>query len=249
MALCAFCQRPAKMSGEHIWGAWIGQLLKGREFSFRRVGKGGEILSEWEGDKLNSIAKVVCEPCNNQWMSAIDAEAKRTLSGVLLGRPVSFLPEGLNALAKLAFKMAVVCDHSTERPKPFFQPAVREKFKTSGIIPPGVQMWVGAFIEDGKRNGKFNGYYITLRNGKFRGFQYFIFTYGISPLVVQLAACRWSKPSPRKLAFPALRQHQVWNNTSVEFWPPTGRLEWPPKKSLDLSGMDVFISRWTTLVS
>jgi hypothetical protein len=35
--LCAFCLRPAQMSGEHLWSAWIGKLLADYKgvYSFR----------------------------------------------------------------------------------------------------------------------------------------------------------------------------------------------------------------------
>jgi hypothetical protein len=51
-------------------------------------------------------------------------------------------PDDLMSLALFGFKAAVLADHAFRKRRPFFKPSVREAFRNSLRIPPGVQMWL-----------------------------------------------------------------------------------------------------------
>lgn len=149
MRSCAFCHREAKMSGEHIWSEWIGKVLGGsRRYAFRRVDPNGRTLNTWNSDELDLTAKVVCEPCNNGWMSDIERDhAKPTFAPIIDGEPFCLLPLGIKSAAIWAFKITVIADHIQSNRLPFFTEIERTIFKERLDIPAGVQMWLAAYSE------------------------------------------------------------------------------------------------------
>ncbi len=146
MKNCAFCLRPAVMSGEHLWGAWIGRLYgePTSPYSFNTRLSDGHYKS-WKSRSVDLKAHVVCEPCNNTWMSDVEAEASKTMGNIITdAAPVSLLPLGIKSIAAFLFKTAVVADHTRPNIRPFF-PSVRKRFAESLEIPAGVQMWIASF--------------------------------------------------------------------------------------------------------
>src|SRR5438093_593692 len=114
MAQCAFCNQAAKLSGEHVWSDWIGELLHPlvKTFYFDRWDTSTGKTIRWRKPKLNEKTNVVCKTCNNVWMSSIEGNAKNTLSWIIRdGAPVSLLPRGIASFATFAFKCAVIANH------------------------------------------------------------------------------------------------------------------------------------------
>jgi hypothetical protein len=84
MQACAFCPRIAKMTGEHLLGDWISRLhAQGsaqtmytiREFERDRSSGARVLTRSWRSRTVNLKAYVVCEPCNNRWMSEVENDA------------------------------------------------------------------------------------------------------------------------------------------------------------------------------
>jgi hypothetical protein len=86
--LCPFCQKPGKMSDEHIWGDWLrGEIpFVGRKHFFHsvEVRESGEEITDTRiraGDPLNAQIRV-CRDCNHGWMREIQEDARPTLSSM-----------------------------------------------------------------------------------------------------------------------------------------------------------------------
>lgn len=253
MARCAFCHRVAKLSGEHIWSEWINSLLGSREYVFRRNAEDGSVIATWKNDELNWKANVVCEPCNNGWMSDLENDhAKPTLSGIILGRSMSILPLGISSLSAVGFKTAVLTDHMRLGHPPFFLESVRSAFRKSLRVPSNVQMWIATHVEPKQRNGMLRSYYVNVGHGRYGHFQYFVVTYGLSPFLIQVVSRKWIKPSaslPKRAPVPRVIQNDFWNDIP-EFWPPKGEpLTWPTAKYLGGDMLKTFADRWTQLRS
>jgi hypothetical protein len=209
------------MSGEHIYSDWINKVLGGkRTYNFRRVGHDGSTLNQWSSRELDLTAKVVCEECNVGWMSDIEHKhAKPAFAPIILGSPVSLLPLGIHSAAVWAFKIAVLADHLQSTRAPFFTEVTRTNFRLRQKIPYGVQVWLAAFHDPGTRNGLFNAHYLKLRDGRYRGFEYLVVTYGIAPLLIQLTAPRWGNQSKRRVQIPQLIQ----TRTGIRLQSPSGQ--------------------------
>ena len=137
MKQCAFCLRPAKMTGEHIWSAWIGRLFDDQEIIFYTIERGvkPEDTAHWKSRSIDAKASVVCEQCNNGWMSDLDAEASITMSNMIrYGWGVSLLPLGIAIVAAFAFKTAVVVDRASSKRVLVFVLMTWEIHPTPGIV-------------------------------------------------------------------------------------------------------------------
>jgi hypothetical protein len=110
---CAFCPSPAVAhGGEHAWSDWMNKLITGKLFRFASFTETGEIRT-WRKRKLDAKLPVVCEPCNNGWMSDLEnKDAKPAIKDLIVSdKIVKLSPERLKSIARFAFKTAVVADH------------------------------------------------------------------------------------------------------------------------------------------
>jgi hypothetical protein len=148
---CAFCPATAKLSGEHLWSDWMNDLFPGKK-RFTSKNEKGEIIVDRISDNLDWKAKVVCEPCNNTWMSEIESKhAKPAMKDLIAGDldiPVS--QARARSIALFAFKTAVIFDHMKRDREPFFLRSVRHRFREHLAIPPQVRMWMARFVPMGK---------------------------------------------------------------------------------------------------
>ncbi len=143
---CAFCPETAKLSGEHIWSAWMEELIPGKKVFTTRNEK-EEIVSQRMARGLDWTAKVVCKRCNEAWMSEIENKhAKPAMSDLILGRPTAISHSRAHSLAVFAFKTAVVTDHRQRKREPFFVRATRYRFRESLTVPPRLGIWLASFL-------------------------------------------------------------------------------------------------------
>jgi hypothetical protein len=56
MQRCAFCNRTAKLTGEHVWSDWLNSIFPPSTYFYRLK------------------AKIVCRACNNGWMSNLESQ-------------------------------------------------------------------------------------------------------------------------------------------------------------------------------
>jgi|SRR5215469_5082405 len=148
---CAFCPETASRSGEHLWSAWIGDLIPGKK-KFSIKDEKGKVTSQWTSDQLDWKAKVVCEKCNNTWMSDIENNhAKPAMTDLIVGRVDIPIPQArARSIALFAFKTAVVFEHLRRGHEPFFNRSARHEFRTSLAIAPNVGMWMIGFLPSAK---------------------------------------------------------------------------------------------------
>src|SRR5271154_5981831 len=106
---CAFCPETANRSGEHLWSNWINDLVPGRK-KFTIRDENGNIVREWQSKELDWKAKVVCQRCNNTWMSDIENDhAKPAMTDLITGKvDVPITESKARSLALFGFKTAVV---------------------------------------------------------------------------------------------------------------------------------------------
>jgi hypothetical protein len=90
-----------------------------------REGKGKK--SRWTTfDRIDWTARVVCEACNNGWMSKMENHhAKPVLTPLITGHDskIEITQEIAKSIASWAFKTVVVLDHAHHRNVPWFPKA------------------------------------------------------------------------------------------------------------------------------
>lgn len=245
MAQCAFCESTAD-SGEHIWSDWFNKILpKTRGYQFLQ--ETGQGLRRYKARVLNRKLPVVCAKCNNGWMSDMENKhAKPAMEKLVLSDKGAVLsPQQLTSIALFAFKSAVIADHtplqSLDR-SPFFTMQQRAAFRDSFRIPGNVQMWLGAFKEEG--HGIFRAIYYPCPPESNPGFEVYAATFGAGFLIFQVVACRWTKNGPFGYV-PRVKQGRWWEKFTVPFWPNDGRsVFWPPDKQFTLRTASEFSRRW-----
>src|SRR5687768_12744892 len=87
MKRCIFCPNPRTMKhGEHIWDDWLNRE-NGKDI--RRLGTVTHLglhdvpIREYRTNRLEVASDVVCDPCNNEWMSVLSSEAKTRLEPII----------------------------------------------------------------------------------------------------------------------------------------------------------------------
>ena len=78
---CVFCDAPAD-SREHLLPRWLEGVLPSDEpmVQYRQIGNDEKDRQEWTCRPFRERARVVCQPCNNGWMSSLEVEAKQLLA-------------------------------------------------------------------------------------------------------------------------------------------------------------------------
>jgi hypothetical protein len=238
------------MSGEHLWSAWIGKLFADYKgiYSFR-TGISEQTTNRWKSRSIDMKAHVVCEGCNNTWMSDLEQQARTTMKDMIRNAGwVSLLPIGISSIAAFAFKTAVVADHITPNRHPFFSHSAREQFASTRQIPKHVQIWLGAFRGEHLLSGRYTSHYAKIRSTRFKSFEFYVFTYVAGFLALQLTAWRWASIAKKPRFIPQLTQHTNWARASVPLWPGTGiPVVWPPVDHLDDKSLRLFAERWARL--
>jgi hypothetical protein len=225
----------------------MGELFADTKFFFRKKLAADTDVTVWPSDSLDVTAKVVCEKCNNSWMSDLESQyAKPAMRDMILSpNPVTLGPQQIVSITTFAFKSSVIADHMQRGKRPFFPADVRRRFARSLRIPGGVQIWLGCIGDLDPHHGIFRMRYANTPIGAVNGFHLYAFTYGIRRLCFQVTAARWTKGRLRRVGGPWLTQGPIWDGFSVPCWPSDGALiHWPPPQHLSNQVLDAFSERW-----
>jgi hypothetical protein len=107
MKECAFCPSTARLSAEHIISGWMDDLFHGPMTA--KIQDSSGFTREWESESgaLDYTARVVCQECNNTWMSDIEGlHAKPVMTPLIKGdTPLPIGGAEAHSLALFAFKV------------------------------------------------------------------------------------------------------------------------------------------------
>jgi hypothetical protein len=250
---CAFCPTEAsKLSGEHIWDDWLNRALPTERFRVRQRLSRLDPFREYDATVLKEKLPVVCEKCNNTWMSDITDRVKRSCQDAIIdGAPLSLLPGNIALLAAFAFLKSVVADHATQLDDPFFTRGARERFRESLAVPTQVQMWIAAYQGAYRYSGKCDtGILTPSQPGPLYGIEFYAFTYVVGHLVLQTLAPRWKDIRHRTKLLPVLNPDAYWNPAVIKFWPDNGSsVSWPPSKYIGDDTIEKFIDRFNVSIN
>ncbi len=256
MRLCAFCPSPATKKGEHIFDNWLNKDEDGsrisRDYHMTSEGRSTVDALSYRSRSINITRPVVCGPCNNGWMSDITNFAKDVAEGAIrYAQPTSLSAEGIATLAAYAFLKAAVVDYAItlDGHRPFFQPKSRVMFRDELAIPNGTQIWLA---HHGSNRDLQSGHAwsttLQLYSGIVKGFDFYLFTYFVGHLVLQLTCPRWRKNAARRpKELPVLIEAKVWRHFTVPIWPDVQQAEWPPHHQLDSHTLQKLRDRFRNL--
>ena len=242
---CGFCGETANITGEHLWSAWFGRGLGDSRCRISRQEVSGEV-KRWSKKTLDEKANVVCEGCNNGWMSELEKRVKAIIGDMALhGTPKVLQPDEVAILAAFAFKCAVIADLMHDNRIVFFGRYDRWTFAKNLTIPPYVQMWLGRAEAD---RGVSDLGFFSSPHGFRNGFESGVFTYSIGQVLLQVVASRWNKRGPRRRCFPDYSHSGLWSTVLTQFWPDSGKpVKWPISVALSESQVDALVRSWETI--
>jgi hypothetical protein len=211
------------------------------EKAFHNINERMEVTKSWSSSQLDWKAKVVCEPCNNTWMSKIESDhAKPALAELIAGKLDIPIPQKrANSIALFAFKTTVIVEHlNRSRVVRFFPRQVRHRFRETLEIPHNVKMWMAGFLPPGK--GRVVTLYYDVPSAD--NLELYVCNYGVGRFVFQVLVER--APSLLSL-FPIAGFERL----AIPFWPriSTGFV-WPPAAVLNTTAeFEAFAMRWSRL--
>jgi hypothetical protein len=248
MKRCAFCPAEAvKRGGEHIWDDWLNRELPTKRFRVKQRLSHLDAFKEYDAVVLKEKLPVVCEKCNNTWMSNLTGQVKKYFKDVIIeGKPISLSLRDIALLASFTFLKAVVADHAIKKDNPFFTRAVRERFRESLAVPPEVQMWIAAYQGAQRYSGRCTNAILTPNEpSPLYGIEFYSFTYVVGHLALQVHAPRWRHVHHRTNPLPVLNPNDRWSPAAIRFWPNDGySVSWPPPKYIGDNMIEAFIDRF-----
>lgn len=104
---CIFCEREGKLSKEHLWPNWLGKMYVragDEKYSFgsktyldKELQRDG--VHEKPGHLFSLKNRVVCQECNNGWMSEVEEEVKPIILKLIGGKKLKVSDLELKALS------------------------------------------------------------------------------------------------------------------------------------------------------
>jgi hypothetical protein len=242
MPECAFCEHTGKLSAEHVISQWLVELFPG-PVDAQIYGDKGRNSKTFSQKSIDYTAKVVCEQCNNGWMSDIESlHAKPSLTPLVTGKfDIPITPAIARSIAIFAFKTAVVIDCSNRRAGPFFSRHLRHAFRRSLFIPNFVAMWFCPYASH-RWSVHVKSAYHDGKTTSGDPFHFYACTVALGNFCFQTLAVK-------QLGSSSFRAHtHLPEDVAVPFWPtttiPAGYV-WPHNRALgSMRDFGAFAGRW-----
>ncbi|MBB3591740.1 hypothetical protein FHX08_002084 [Rhizobium sp. BK529] len=148
---CIFCGS-APLSKEHIWADWLREYIPR---TYAKTNHNVNIVSgsafestkgkvNRPGDPHSQRLRVVCQQCNNGWMSEIQNRVKPNLSKLIIGESADLEPADRELLATWAVMFTYIWEQA--EPKLITStPEERRAFMETRLPPSGWTVWMAPY--------------------------------------------------------------------------------------------------------
>lgn len=155
---CIFCGPPVspnRMSDEHLWPDWMGDLLPNKDqttikrqtWTWAHHTKPREVTEAQQQQRLSSKTfPVVCANCNNRWMSVLESSVRPFLEPLIKGQSVAMTTDRQRLLAQWLAMKTFVLDHERMGQGPYFPIQTQDErtaFMNNRQMPFGFRAWIG----------------------------------------------------------------------------------------------------------
>jgi hypothetical protein len=154
--VCYFCGR-TPLTGEDFLPRWIGKLflVKGRRYGITKADYGAPSIVKRGQRKPEFPFKVVCETCNNDWMSTIENDVKSVLEPIIVkSAPSGHISEDQQRrLANWITLRAMIAEAASMGGLPCYDQSARDAFRNAkrlARIPPANSLvWIASLAVAG----------------------------------------------------------------------------------------------------
>lgn len=147
---CIFCNSTGRKSKEHLWPVWMHEHLpligNGYNVSelntFKWKNQIGAKKTKRQGHLTTKKIRVVCQKCNNGWMSMLENEAKPILTKILNDESFKLCAKNQQTIAQWITLKSIIGEHDDRdlRVTPF---AERNLFRKQLKIPNSYAIYIG----------------------------------------------------------------------------------------------------------
>lgn len=220
-----------------------------------KIGNIGPFLHQMAGVPDTEIntpvrkAKVVCQDCNNGWMSDLENETKPILSPMVADLALHLTEHDQNVLTRWTVKTAMMLDASSRRKgESCHAQALRERLRTHKEVPRLTAIWLGRFFRHELYSRAGRGWFTVneIPKAAHGCVTTFIFGYLVIQSMTIHAGAEYTEEN-----FPRIRAaFGPWDRTLVQIWPNTGIVNWPPAEFFVSTGPNAIgrlVNRWFPL--
>ena len=241
MRRCFFCSSDAS-SLEDAWPRWITNQFRANRPSEVQAERLGVQLSPWRVYQPELTVRCVCRTCNNEWMSALEVQAKRYLQPLLMGERCNVDTAGQAAIARWSLKTAMVLEALDQPERRAYTQTEREQLRSSAAIPWRTSVWLAASVDPSLFMSTKNRH-LGANAEQPSGVS---ITMAFAHVVLQVLTIRVPEDvGPNTLVTTNVRRGP-WAQTTIPICPP--RLSpavWPPPIGLNgESGLNAFAERF-----
>ena len=241
-----FCATGNPITGEHVFAEWIHDMLGPSVGELFRSST--ENVARWNVTGRSSQGKVwrVCASCNNEWMSRLEARAKRTLAAMIRDISIPLDREDQALIAQWAMKTAMVCEASNPPEHWFYTEAERDHLRALLSLPSDSFVWIGRYARSDLGINESRKLYRTESKDRDILGEGFSTAFVIAHLVIQVATVRRDRGGPEDRA-PELR-HRLgrWSPYLTQIWPTRAPFSWPPSSSfMTEEALEILYRRFT----
>ena len=182
--------------------------------------------------KPEITVKTVCNPCNNGWMSALEAECIPLIGSMMQGVTVPLSEDQQRLVAVWATKTAMMMDSikGREAGKRFYTRAECEQLRAERVIPDDTRIWLGQYIGDGTLGGFGTDFTVVAAElGMQRVARGMANTIVVGRLVLQIVTIHRHPEHLHRNISDVQPKPGDWQDLLVPICPSSRTVEWPPK--------------------
>jgi hypothetical protein len=244
MRKCRFCQSAAN-SLEDVWPHWIVDQFRQAEPTEMHAERHGTTLTPWRMHQPQLAMRCVCQPCNNGWMSQLEAQAKPYLQPLLMGQPRVLNNIAQTTIALWSVKTAMVLEALDDEDKRIYTPEQCKQLRTLSAIPWRSSVWlaksaVGTLFMSTKNR--------HLNDPGLEGPSGASITMAFAHAVTQVLTIRLPGDVGQTTRITTNVRVGPWTQNSVQIWPiQSSEINWPPPICMDgENGLNAFSERFST---
>ena len=218
-------------------------LFPGEKFRFISRDETGAVVAQWASQAIDMTAKVVCQKCNNEWMSSLESShAKPAIISSFVSKRLTPLSCTGPGHRRICIQDCCYCRPYEARQTTFFSREVRREFSKSLNIPADTQMWMAGFLPIS--SGHIHSCYHEGRIDAINRVWLDVCTYAVGHLAFQVVSGKCTIPI-------TFRPITGFEYIAAQFWPTMpDPIHWPPQDVLRTTqDFEAFSNRWRSISS